>query len=940
MDNSLKSNEVSFVVQWNFGGLTSLKCRQDVHQTDYIWPGETLGNIIINCRQGENWREETAFYSGDIRQVEVSQDDGLSLAFHYAGRSRGARGIRDFSLDVRFFTQPEALIWQISLKNQTDQPLEIGDIALPLPFNKEFVQDNLANYTKVVGRHAFISGHGSFIFWERPNGVGPYLLMTPLPGTKIEYYEQHEQDRRAVRAPYWVYIHSACNGAGETRGVWRQPHTSLLLAPQGQAGDSATYAFKFRWVQDYDDVRRALVEEGLFDVQVAPGMTVPIDLEARVALRTRNEDFVIEPEYPAQTRLEFICKKDAETYLYRVVFQRLGENLLKVRCASDRYMILEFFVTEPIETLVKKRADFLIKKQQHRDPAKWYDGLFSVWDMRTAVLRGPDNTDGFDYWWGYVLACDDTALPKAPFIAAKNLYYPVQEEIAAVEYYLERFVWGKLQRTDQEDPLPYAIYGVPNWFENRYNEWGFQPQGMEQVYRDGGLHLKGKGQAHIWRNFDYPHVMMLYFHMYQIAKKYPALVHYLDAPGYLRRAYGTARAYFTIQNYQPGWGYWAYVLGIYNELLIVDLIAALRMEGLAEEADYLKAEWEKKVKYFIYDDPYPFDSEYPFDTTAFESSHAIAKYALANTLQPDENLWYDENKKKWFSHPTIRREDAEAFLEKQIQANIALRGWVEPAYYLLGSDYRGGEGVRYNLSYMSQMGGWAILDYAVEYARDPFPYLRLGYASYLSSWALMNTGTPESNYGYWYPGPQNDGATGWAVTPEKYGPMWIRKDNPRGAWPYDGEIELGYAGGLRMAATVIADDPLFGPLAYGGVLTPDEAGEAGVSSWIVTPHDGLRRRVYLVTQEQRLSILCDWDGFAAGEALRIRKDLKRIELKLENRSNTAHSMTLTLRGLPPGDYEVSGSSGPAVVQVKEGSVQIPVNLAETGLHTVTLWNPT
>ena len=32
----------------------------------------------------------------------------------------------------------------------------------------------------------------------------------------------------------------------------------------------------------------------------------------------------------------------------------------------------------------------------------------------------------------------------------------------------------------------------------------------------------------------------------------------------------------------------------------------------------------------------------------------------------------------------------------------------------------------------------------------------MGYASYLSSWALLNSGTPESNYGYWYPGQAND----------------------------------------------------------------------------------------------------------------------------------------------------------------------------------------
>jgi hypothetical protein len=551
-------------------------------------------------------------------------------------------------------------------------------------------------------------------------------------------------------------------------------------------------------------------------------------------------------------------------------------------------MVLEFFVTQPLETLIKKRAAFLVNKQQHRERDKWYNGLFSVWDMRHAVLRGPDDTDGFDGWWGYVLACDDTALPKAPFIASKNVHYPVQEEIAAVEYYIENFVWGKLQRTDQEEPYPYFIYGVPNWFENRYSEHGFGSG--------------GKGLEHLWRGYDYPHVIMLYFHMYQIAKLYPDRVQYLDKDGYLERTFGTAKAHFSLAGIddlpQGGQGYWAYTLGLYNEMLIVDLIEALYQEGWDQQADWLKGEWEKKVKYFVYDDPYPFDSEYPFDTTAFETSHAVAKYGLETRVEPDENLWHDKYKDKWYSHPEIKRKDFEAFMEKQIQANIALRGWVEPAYYLLGGDYRGGTSSRYALSYMSQLGGWSIVDYALYYAQHTARYMRLGYASYLSSWSLMNAGTPETNYGYWYPGEENDGASGWAITPEKYGPMWIRKDNARGAWFYDGEIELGYGGALRTAATVVVDDPLFGLFAYGGLLSRS-AGRIEV-----IPKDGLRKRFHLIRGDRRLHVLLDRDGFAEDRPILVDEELAELCFVLENRTHDQHVTTVRINGLPAGRYDV------------------------------------
>ena len=45
---------------------------------------------------------------------------------------------------------------------------------------------------------------------------------------------------------------------------------------------------------------------------------------------------------------------------------------------------------------------------------------------------------------------------------------------------------------------------------------------------------------------------------------------------------------------------------------------------------------------------------------------------------------------------------------------------------------------------------------------------------------------------------------------------------PRGPWRYDGEIDLGYGGALRMAATIVTRDPVFGWFAYGGAMTERE----------------------------------------------------------------------------------------------------------------------
>ena len=827
-----------FVWAANFGGLTSLRLRHDKYPTEYIRPGETLGDVILNVRSDAGaWREMRAFGSGDVRKAPpTGARDAQSVVVAYRGDSQGVYGLRGLDLTVAFTKRAACLDWSLTLRNRTDRDLEIGDIALPMPFNNDFRGGNRENYTAVVARQGCIAGHGSFQVWLRGNGEGPFLVMTPLPGTKLEYYEQLPQGQHLPTVPYRVFIHSRATGAN-TPGTWRQPHTSAVLGPQGSQNDALTYGFRFRWAQDHAEVRQILFDEGGCDVWVAPGMTVPEDMELRVSIRTRHRDYRLVPEHPDQTSIVPIESPDPTRDLYRIVFARLGENLITVRYGQDQYCLLEFFVTESIATLLEKRCQFLVNKQQHRDPEQWYDGLFSLWDLREATLRSPHDTDGFDAWMGYVLCCDDPALPKAPFLALKNVYRPNRDQVEAIEYYIERFVWGKLQRTDQEEPWPFGIYGVPNWFENRFHEHGWNSG--------------GRGLEHIWRSYDYPHVIMLYYHMHEIAQAHPDWVRHADAAEYLHRAYGTARTFFEMQaqiDFLPADRnpYWAYTLGMYNELTIELLCDTLAEQGWQEEEQWLRREWERKIRYFVYDDPYPFDSEHPHDTTAFESTYVFARYGLERDVLPDESGWFDQRLQKRHTYPKVERADFEDFLHRQARANIALRGWLEPAFYLMGSDNRNGDSTTYGLSYMSQAGGWPLLEYGLRYAEDTYGMVNLGYASLLSSWALMNTGTAETHYGYWHPGPDQDGACGWAFTPEKQSWTWLRRQNQRGPWFYDGEIEIGLGAALRGMCTVLVDDPIFGLYAYGGTL------ETTADGLRVYPCDGLNRRFFNLTAQFEL----------------------------------------------------------------------------------------
>lgn len=521
--------------------ITSLWLEDGTNRIELLRAGQTLGAVTLRVRTpGAPWRE--------VRE--------------------GTNGVE---LSSGFDAHEDALLWEIRVKNTGAEALEIGDLALPLPMNTDYVWDHAETFERRVFRHAFIAGHGSFLYWLPVKGSGPILVMMPQGETHLEFFTAEGMDYAFGKDRFSVFVHSKASAERESRGTWRQSRTSRVLQP----GEAFTNRFTFHWADSYDGVREVLYRNGGVDVNVVPGMVVPRDLAALVALRTRQRIERLEPEFPAGTKVEYLGERGTNTHLYRLKFSKLGENRVTLRAAGGWSMPLEFFVTEPLETLIKKRAAFIVKHQQHRDATKWYDGLFSLWDRRQPAgknLLGPDHLGGQHPY--AVSGSDDPANSKCLLVAEKNVAYPDAEEIASLEYFIKHFVWGKHQRTDTETPYPFGIYGSDSWKQNRFTDRDPLDNGIS---RPGG-----PSACRMWRTFDYTTYFALYFDLYRIAKQRPDLVKECSTAEYLERAYGTARAYFEVPaNIRmeggwsfTGWVYWQYTVGNFHEKYLLPLIAA------------------------------------------------------------------------------------------------------------------------------------------------------------------------------------------------------------------------------------------------------------------------------------------------------------------------------------------------------------------------------
>jgi hypothetical protein len=102
------------------GWLTSLRHAGDTNRVEFLRPGQALGAVTLRVRTpGATWRE--------VRQ----STNGVELT-------------------SRFHSHKDALLWEISVKNTGRETLEVGDLALPLPMNTDYVWDHAETFDRRV----------------------------------------------------------------------------------------------------------------------------------------------------------------------------------------------------------------------------------------------------------------------------------------------------------------------------------------------------------------------------------------------------------------------------------------------------------------------------------------------------------------------------------------------------------------------------------------------------------------------------------------------------------------------------------------------------------------------------------------------------------------------------------------------------------------------
>ncbi|MBQ8368535.1 MAG: hypothetical protein IJY35_00990 [Clostridia bacterium] len=637
-------NELYTLVSGSYGEIRSLKVKNEPFDLNYvtnesehryeIGENQFLGEMIFRYSVNGEERNASTGHSEDIRRIEKVSSDAVRVT--YSGNSANDNGIRDFTLTETYALEDDHIRLDLLLKNVTDQPIRFDDICLPVSWNNHWqFEEPYENY--LAAADSFIAHEASYILLERAGGGGTKLVFTPDPetGTALEHRTLKSTQLTWMNPPEYYYIKSMAVNRDERS--YLKP-SCLTLA----AGEEIRYSFLIHKTGGaFGDPGDLLYREGLLDLHVNPGMIFPTSMTAQLDIHTKHPVHAVTAS-DHDAVIELLSESD-DRCRYALTFKKLGRIDVTVTYADNRRGVLQFWTEEPLDSAIQRRADFLMDHCRITDPDDCHCYSFFEWDnARNIPKEGGNRCSNNDFEQMY---------DGAGFIAEKQVYFPVQREISAMDDYLLKLVWEKevIHGGQYDGYLCHKCCGGRCWSDP-----------MPNVYP----HL-------CTRAYNYPRIYNTFWSMYKTAKRYPGFEYRWDAVQYLRAAGMILRASLRLQPW----------IGLMGEQTVPDIIAALEAEGEISMAFGLTELSRNKCETMNLQ-KYPFASEYGTDSTGEEGAYTFSKmFGRRDTMKKtiDKSVAWTGKVPVWYWQTTSNRQDLEWWL---FQYTVGLHGKIFHDYYM------------------------------------------------------------------------------------------------------------------------------------------------------------------------------------------------------------------------------------------------------------------
>lgn len=392
------------------------------------------GTILIGARgnAGEPW------VLSRNAEAEVIEDEPTSIGFRYdLSLLPEIEAIGRFS---EVLTPIPHIVWDLTLRNKGTTPIEVGELAFPMALNNFYEGFGRAErggksaWSDRVHIHQFVGGAASYVFAQRLTAEPPGLLVFPGANTSWEFTNHVPS---SLASPYrWegipvVYVCSKAAMEREEWLGWHNGHTSFVLKPKEKRDFQTIFAPADR--DRFDSLHQTLAAFRHPAMKLLPAAVAPADVGIAVEVGGSTPT-----QFSANKPADLETDSDEEGGFCFIRPKAAGPVRLAFKDTLGRTSYAHLLFTEPIQSLIEKRAEWIVEHQVFRDPGSVFDGAILVSDSRQGkLLNRPDDVGG-------ILGIEG-GLADALFLAEKNTIYPNRSQITVLDDLIDNFLLDDLQ---------------------------------------------------------------------------------------------------------------------------------------------------------------------------------------------------------------------------------------------------------------------------------------------------------------------------------------------------------------------------------------------------------------------------------------------------------------------------------------------------------------
>jgi len=514
------------------------------------------------------------------------------------------------SVKRQWISSGDELILRFTLHNRSTQAVEIGALGAPMAFNNVLSGRRIEEaYTRCSFSDPYIGADAGYLQVVRLSGSGNALLVIPEKGTSFEAYRPIRSDPMPRNVTFegfyeWmVHTQAYCENEWAGAKPWNVP-TSKVLVPD----ETIQYGFRFVLAPDLRHIESTLIAHHRPVAIGIPGYVIPTDQPASLFLHAFSLVSKITVDPPKALK---IVKSETTTpsgyHRYQISAITPGRARLSIVYTDGTLQTVNYFVTPPEKEQVRKLGEFHANKQWYTDPTDPFGRTFSFMpynrETNSLVLQHPE------VWMSGL--SDEMGAGPSVAMAMKNLYQPVPSEVALLDTYIDKVLWGRLQLPD------YGVRASLFYYDRRALP-GFQ-------YKIRGGWDKPRTET-TWRAFNYPHVAAVYWSMYRIARDHPSLKTIHPATWYLKQAAETGIAMFDRSGGADGLAQFGLMVGS----VFPEILKDLRSTDMVSEAGRFEKVMNTRISIWTHRQ-YPFGSEMPWDSTGQEEIYTWCRFVHADS---------------------------------------------------------------------------------------------------------------------------------------------------------------------------------------------------------------------------------------------------------------------------------------------------------------------